>query len=94
MTLPKRCPELKENKSVNTGEEMVASSETLFYTLQSMNLKIKDLDQMRYLLSSTDEYQKAYEGFKSLKNSYERFAEFFLSKMQQERQSPQKSVNE
>jgi len=56
MTLPKRCPELKENKSVNTGEDMIASSETLFYTLQSMNLKIKDLDQMRYLLSSTEEY--------------------------------------
>ena len=56
MTLPKRCQELKENKSVNTGEEMIASSETLFYTLQSMNLKIKDLDQMRYLLSSTEEY--------------------------------------
>jgi len=71
----------KENKSVNTIEETEVSQDTLFETLQNMNLKIKDLDYVWYMLTSTDEYQKAYEGFKSLKNSYERLAEFFLSKI-------------
>jgi len=34
----------KENKSVNTIEETEVSQDTLFETLQNMNLKIKDLD--------------------------------------------------
>ena len=52
------------------------NSDELFLLITKISEKLVDLDQMRFVLSTEDDFVKANEGMTSLSNSFNRLAIF------------------